>query len=73
MSTRIQSKIVLISELNEIRTKIKLGIENCTNIILLFSNPLEVVNGDGTKYYPHGGSKTYRKDLFCSTIFNTKY
>ena len=39
--------------------------------IILFRNLLEVVNGDGTKYYPHGGSKTYRKDLVCSSIFNT--
>ena len=39
--------------------------------IILFRNLLEVVNGDGTKYYPHGGSKVYRKDLFCCSIFIT--
>ena len=41
--------------------------------LILFRNLLEVVNGDGTKYYPHGGSKTYCKDLFCSSISNTMY
>ena len=39
--------------------------------LILLRNLLEVVNGDGTKYYPHGGSKTYRKDLFFSSISNT--